>query len=119
MHELAVTQSLINSVIEECKKRDIKDLEKIVVELGSLTSYVSDSVLFYYDLLKKPFALLHDVPLEIIEIKAMIQCNDCKKKSDIDDSFVVFCKHCHSTNVKVIKGKDFIIKSLEIKGDEQ
>jgi len=118
MHELAVTQSLINSVIEECKNRNITNLEKIIVELGSLTSYVSDSVLFYYDLLKEPFELLHDVPLEIIEIKGAIQCNDCNKKTIIDDSFVIFCKHCNSTNVRVIKGKDFIIKSLEVKGDE-
>lgn len=118
MHELAVTQSLINTVLAECKKRNIIELESIIVELGSLTSYVGDSIYFYYDLLKKPYDLLQDVHLTIHEVKGTINCNACKKETIIDDSFVIMCKHCHSTDVHIVKGKEFIIKSLEIKGDE-
>jgi hydrogenase nickel insertion protein HypA len=118
MHELAVTQSLINSVLTECKNRNITKLENIIVELGSLTSYVSDSIHFYYDLLKEPYELLHDVHLIIHEVQGIIHCNACKKETTIDDSFIIMCKHCHSTDVHIVKGKEFIIKSLEIKGDE-
>ena len=118
MHELAVTQSLVDTVLEECKNRNITDLKNIIVELGSLTSYVSDSIQFYYDILKKPYELLHDVPLIIHEIQGTICCNVCNKETIIDDSFIILCKHCHSTDVHFVKGKEFIIKSLEIKGDE-
>ena len=117
MHELAVTQSLINSVIEECKKNDIKNLKKIVVDLGFFTSYVKDSVLFYFDLLKVNFEILTNVELDINEIKGKIKCKKCGKESIIDDPYFVFCKTCNSPEVEIIQGREFIIKDLIMEDD--
>lgn len=117
MHELAVTQSLINSVLEECKKNNITHVKKIVVDLGNFTSYVKDLVLFYFDLLKKDFDVLSKTELDINEIKGKIRCKECNKETMIEDPYLIFCKHCSSGDVEIITGKEFIIKELLMEDD--
>jgi len=53
MHELSITQNLIDLVAGECKKKNIIGPKKIIAELGSLTGYSKESILFYYDLFAK------------------------------------------------------------------
>ena len=118
MHELAVTQSLIQSVLTECKKNNIKDIKKIIVELGSLTSYVDESIQFYFNLLKKDIQIIKNSSLEIHVEQGKIKCKDCKKTSTVQDPYLILCQHCQSTNIEIISGKEFIIKEIEIPGDE-
>jgi len=112
MHELAVTQSLIRSVLSELEQNNVDNPKGIVVELGLLTSYVKDSILFYYDLIRKDIPSLAHVDLIIHEVPGKIICRECNTEQTIQDPYLIFCKQCHSTNVDIIQGKEFIIKKI-------
>ena len=112
MHELAVTQSLIEAIISECEKNKIKQPTKIIVDLGYFTSYAKESILMYYEIISKEFSKLNNTTLEINEIPGKIKCNQCKKNSIIKDAYMMFCTHCHSSDIKIIQGKEFIIKKI-------
>ena len=114
MHELGVTQSLIDVVKYECEKNNIVNPKRVVVELGSLTSFKKDPILFYFDILKEENPLICDTELVINEIEGVVKCFDCEKESVIEDPCLIFCMNCDSTNVEVVKGKEFIIKEIEI-----
>jgi len=115
MHELAVTQSLIDLVVGECKKNNINHPKKIIAELGSLTGYSKESIQFYYDLLSKEMPVLAGTELDIREISAEISCNSCKKKSVITEPYIVFCDKCGSRDTEIISGREFIVKEIETK----
>ena len=113
MHELSITQSRIDLVVGECKKKNINSPKKIVAELGSLTGYSKESILFYYDLLRKEIPVLAETELDILEISAEISCNSCKKKSTITEPYMVFCNKCGSQDIDIICGREFIVKEIE------
>ncbi|MBN2422589.1 hydrogenase maturation nickel metallochaperone HypA [Candidatus Woesearchaeota archaeon] len=112
MHELSITKDLIELIKSECNKNKITNPKNIVLELGSLTTYKKEPILYYYNILKKEQPLLHNSALIINEIQAEMQCNGCNKKSKIKTIYDIFCPCCDSTNIEIIQGRD--IRLLEI-----
>jgi hydrogenase nickel incorporation protein HypA/HybF len=113
MHELAVTSDLIQLVLTECKKGRITQPKKIFVDLGAFTSYSKDSVLFYYDILKKEQPLIRKTTLVVNEHPGKITCNTCKKDSTLSDPSLICCPHCHGMDIVIVGGKEFILKEIE------
>jgi len=112
MHELAITKSLIDMINCECRKNNIKKPKKVFCELGILTSFRSDPILFYFDELKKGKDILQDIELEIDEIFGRIKCNSCNQISTIKEEFILLCPNCDSSDVDIIEGQDFRIKEI-------
>lgn len=116
MHELAITNSLINLVLEECRDKKITKPRKIITELGELSPYSKDCVLFYYDLLKKDRSLISRTKLEIESVAGRIHCNCCGKESTIDNKYLIFCPDCDSFDIKLIQGNEFTLKKIDCEG---
>jgi hydrogenase nickel incorporation protein HypA/HybF len=53
MHELAVTQSMLDLVLEEARKVGAGRIQKINLVIGNLSGIVGDSVEFYFQFLSK------------------------------------------------------------------
>jgi hydrogenase nickel incorporation protein HypA/HybF len=111
MHELSITKQMIELITQECIERKIKP-SKIITELGSLCTFKKESVLFYFDVLKKEYPIIENSELAVNEIKGKVKCNKCLKESDIDDEIMLLCPLCDSCDVEIIDGKEFIIKEI-------
>ena len=53
MHELSITQSMLEIVLQQAEKAKAKKVTKINLIIGEMTGVVSDSVQFYLDILTK------------------------------------------------------------------
>ncbi len=114
MHEYAVTRSLINTIIDECEKQKGATPRKVLVELGELTSYQKESVLFFFEALKKETPLLSQTDLEIKKVSPLIYCHDCESlKTPVDLTFI-YCPDCTSNSYDVKAGKEFLLKEIEL-----
>jgi len=116
MHELTVTNTLVQMVLSECQQKKISHPQNIIVDLGLFTSYSKDSLLFYYDILKQEIPLLKDTALLIHEIPGKIQCNTCKHRSALKDPYMVLCPLCHSSDVAIVSGREFMLREIETAG---
>lgn len=114
MHESVVTRMIVDMVLSECEKNSIRRPVKVVAELGELTNYRKESVLFYYELFRKEFDLLKDAVLDIKCIKGQVLCNDCNKKSRVLEPCLIFCQSCGSYNVSIIHGKEFYVREIDV-----
>lgn len=112
MHELGITQTLIKLILVECKEHHVESPKVIELELGHLTTYKKDAIMFHYSILKKENKVLKNSNLNIREITGKIFCNDCKKESNLEDPTMIFCQLCDSSEVEIIQGKEFIIKDI-------
>ncbi|MEM4259960.1 MAG: hydrogenase maturation nickel metallochaperone HypA [Candidatus Woesearchaeota archaeon] len=113
MHELEITKELIKNLSKQCETRGIKDPKTVVTRLGKLTTYARDSIIFYFDMLKKENELLANTKLVVEHENGKIRCNTCKKESYVQQPYLIECPYCYSDNVSIIEGRSFIIKSLE------
>ncbi len=114
MHELGVTNTLIKQVLDELKERDIRKISEVVIEVGRLTSYSGESLVFYYDLLKAENERLKESSLIVEDIEPRIICKKCNKESVLTDRYMVFCPLCSSNQIKILSGHEFILKNIRV-----
>ncbi len=112
MHELAITQNLIAMIEIECKKHQIQNPTKIIVDLGLFTTYSKDSILFYFNILRKELPFLQKTKLQIKVLQGKIQCADCHSESIVKDPHIILCQKCHSFNVQILQGREIILKEI-------
>ena len=107
MHELSITQELIRKILKESKYP-----KKVVIELGDLTSYKKEPLLFYFDALKKDEERLKDAKIQIIQVPGKILCKGCNKESLTGYAVMLFCPECKSPDIEIIAGKDVLLKEI-------
>jgi hydrogenase nickel incorporation protein HypA/HybF len=110
MHELAVTESILNIALKHTPAG--KRVSTINLVIGQFSSIVDESVQFYWDTISENTPV-HGARLHFERIPAELQCLDCQHtftpgKDDFD------CPACKSSHVKVIKGEEFYVESIEV-----
>jgi len=112
VHELSVTQSLVDMVLEEAQKREIKKVTKVTIVIGELTGLESESIQFYFGVLSEN-TVAEGAELVFKKIKAQFKCGQCGNIFE-RVNFTFNCPVCGSTGVLVDKGKEFYIESIEV-----
>jgi len=112
VHELSVTQSLVDMVLEEAQKREIKKVTKVTIVIGELTGLESESIQFYFGVLSEN-TVAEGAELVFKKIKAQFKCGQCGNIFE-RVNFTFNCHVCGSTGVLVDKGKEFYIESIEV-----
>jgi len=112
MHELAVTESVLNIVCEHAKKSQAKKVTDIYLVIGRLSSIVDDSVEFYWNFISKD-TLCEGSKLHFRRIPAELVCLDCDNHYNLADELTP-CPNCGSARVRVLTGDEFNLESIEI-----
>ena len=112
MHEMGIAESLVNELVGLLKKNKGARIETVNIELGPLAGIDAEALDFAFT-----FAA-EDTPakgakLVLEKLPLMTECLDCGKsaESKLGD---LKCEFCGSGNVKIIKGREMIIKSVEL-----
>ena len=112
MHELAVTQSVLEIAIENAKKAEAKKITAINLQIGQLASLVDDSIQFYWDILSEGTIAI-GAQLIIDRIPTCMRCFDCSTVfQPIPESFD--CPNCKGFRVQVVQGDEMRIVSIDV-----
>lgn len=115
MHEMGITENILGIVLEEAKKRGGKRVTRVVLEIGELTNIVADSVEFYFELMAKGTAA-EGASLKPKLIPLTAECEVCKMTREIENlNFVCDC----GGNMRAAQGKELVIASIEVEGEEE
>ena len=109
MHELAITQSVVDAVAERLHGQRVTCVS---LEIGALSGVVADSVRFCFDLVTEG-TTLEGAALEITEPVASCECRACARVFEPDGP-IVLCP-CGSADVTVLSGQDLRIKSVQVR----
>jgi len=112
MHELSVTENILNIACQHAEQAQAKKVTDIYLVIGQLSSIVDDSVQFYWDIISKD-SLCEQSKLHFCRIPAELRCLDCNNTYILENDLIP-CPACNSTNVKVIKGNEFHLESIDI-----
>lgn len=113
MHELPVTQSIINIATEEAEKHNASKVSKIKLVVGELTGMVPECIQYYFDLLGKN-TVLEGAELKLERLPLIAECKDCKYEGKMAEFTENTCPICKSTNIRIKGGNEFYIDSMEV-----
>lgn len=111
MHELAITQSILQIATDEAQRIGASQIKVIRLKVGTLTDIVPDSVQFYLDSLT-PGTIAAGVRLETIVVPVGATCPGCGHFFVVQN-YDLNCPECGSVG-KITQGRELQVESLEV-----
>jgi len=108
MHELAITQSIVDTVLERTGGRRVITVR---LQVGALSGVVADAMRFCFDLVSRATPL-EGADLEIDEVAGKGRCRTCGDTFALRD-LILLCP-CGSADVRVIAGQELLVRSVEL-----
>ena len=108
MHELAITQSVVDMVVERTAGRRVASVQ---VRVGKLSGVVADAMRFCFDLATVDTPL-EGAELEIEAVPGQASCRTCSSEFEVSD-LILLC-HCGSADVRIIAGDELLVTSIEM-----
>ncbi len=112
MHELAITQSMLDLVLEQAEKAEARNVGKINLVIGEMTGVVGQCVQFYFDFLSKGTPA-EGASLSFKVIPTTARCRGCDKNFELKE-FDWTCPYCQSNNMEIVAGKELFVESIEV-----
>ncbi len=113
MHELPVTQGMLDVVLQAARRNGAQRVRIINLVVGDLAGILDDSVQFYFDLLSRDTpaegAILH---FERVPAEAL--CGECGRTFRAQAPLAPACPACGSPRLTVRGGREFYVESIEV-----
>lgn len=108
MHEMALTQSVVDAVCEHAAGRRVHSVK---VEVGALCAVVPDSMQFCFGLAAEG-TVADGATLDLDVRPATARCRSCEQEFVLADP-ILLCR-CGSADVEVLAGRELKILSMEV-----
>lgn len=108
MHELSITQSLIETVIGRTGQRAVTGVN---LKIGRLSGVLPDAVRFCFELVSEDTPLA-GADLRIDEPQGRIRCRSCLQTVVLPDMLLLCI--CGSADVEVTSGRELMVTSVEV-----
>lgn len=126
MHEMPVTQTLLNMALEHARGRRVTD---VYLQVGKMSAIIPDSVEVFFDYLSKD-TLAEGAKLHFTMMPVEMTCQDCGRPAELDEwadempqvimreAFSRGCE-CGSKQLRVTGGVKFGLLSIDVEPDER
>jgi hydrogenase nickel incorporation protein HypA/HybF len=108
MHELAIAESVVETVTTRIGRRRVAEVR---LRIGKLSGVSTDSLRFCFELAVRG-TTLDGAQLDIEEPSGLAHCADCGREFPLTD-LSLLCP-CGSADVTVVEGNELRIMSVEV-----
>jgi len=112
MHELAVTENLLEIALKHAEKANVKRIVGLNIVIGQLASIVDDSVQFYWDIVSQDTPA-QGASLHFRRQPAELVCLSCQTIYLLNQKNFN-CPQCGSQKVKIHTGQEFFLESIDV-----
>ena len=112
MHELGVTQSMLDIVIAQAEAVQAKKIARVNLVIGEMSNIVGDCLQFYFDFLSRD-TIASGAILSMQRVPSQFRCRNCGTVFSPNGSHWS-CPNCQQWNVEVATGQEFYIDSIEV-----
>ena len=109
MHEMSITQGIIDLCIEHAAGRRIRSLD---VEIGKLSSVVPEAIEFCFEACSRDTSL-EGAKLVIVRVPGMGLCLECGSETPLTELYGS-CKLCGSNRVTIVTGEELRVREIEV-----
>jgi hydrogenase nickel incorporation protein HypA/HybF len=112
MHELSITQNILDISVNHAREAGAKRVTDIYLVIGQWSSIVDESVQFYWSIIAKD-TLAEHARLHFRRIPAEMFCLECNHRYTPSNEELA-CPRCNSIRVKIIAGEEFYLEAIDI-----
>ena len=109
MHEMSITQGIIDLCLEHAGGRRVRSLD---VEIGELSSVVPEAIEFCFEACSQE-TLLEGATLTIIRIPGKGICQECRQETPLKELYDS-CRLCGSNRVVIVAGEELRVREIEV-----
>ena len=115
MHELMVTESLLEIALRHARDAGAGRITDLHLVIGELSSVIDDSVQFYWDIVSEGTPA-EGATLHFRRVPAEMACQECAET--YDPKVNLTCPACGSANVRIVSGQEFYLEAIEVDSAE-
>ncbi|HIE38842.1 MAG TPA: hydrogenase maturation nickel metallochaperone HypA [Anaerolineae bacterium] len=112
MHELPVTQSLLEIALRHAEEAGARRIVQLNVVIGELASIVDDSVQFYWDIISRG-TIAEGAQLHFERMPGLLRCVACGHTFPLNGRDYD-CPACGGSQVLPVGGDEFRLESIEV-----
>jgi hydrogenase nickel incorporation protein HypA/HybF len=112
MHEMTITQGILEIVLDTAAKNKAKKVSSVTLIVGSLAQVVPDCVSFYFEIMTKD-TIADGAELVIKDIPAKAECTKCGAVFEAEDMSLK-CPECGELLGRLISGRELSVESIDI-----
>lgn len=112
MHELALCQSVVQTLREQARLRDFNRVTAVRLEVGALSCVSTEAIEFCFDAVVRG-TLAEGARLELVVLPGRAWCLDCGVGFSLEERHAP-CPRCGGHRLRVAQGDEMRIKDLEV-----
>lgn len=115
MHELQVTESILDIVVRHAEANQVNKILSIQLRIGELSDLEDEWIQRYFDYLSKE-TIAAGAKLKIERSPVVMECNDCSNRYEVDmkKNQDIRCPECGGKENTFISGREYYIKDMEV-----
>lgn len=116
MHELSVTEKILDIVVKHAEKNRVSRIVSITLHIGELSDLEKEWVQHYFDYLSED-TVAAGAELKIEKIPIVLKCNKCGETLRVckDQLGGTDCPGCGiSGDFSLVSGREYYIKKMEV-----
>ena len=115
MHELQVTQSILETVLAYARQNEVEKIFRIHLIIGVLNDFQREWIQRYFDYLSKG-SPAEGAQIAVERVEPGFRCNTCGRRFEVNLRSMdrVRCPDCGEENVRLERGTEFFIRDMEV-----
>jgi len=111
MHELSLSQSIVDLVAECARKEGMHSVTRVVVEIGVAAGVEMEALKFCFDAVAAGSSI-QGATLHIDAVPLAARCEGCGGEFQ-PEGIVASCPACGSYAFRILKGRELRVKSFD------
>ena len=114
MHELSVTQSILEIALDYAARGQATQVVEIQLQIGEVSDFDDEWFQRYFDFVSKG-TIAEGAKLRISRVPARMQCDRCSFIFPLDKAtWNTQCPSCQSKETHLLSGREFRVESPEV-----
>lgn len=112
MHELAITQSILDIAQKAAAEHSVQRIREIRIKIGDYSGVVPQCIQYYFDVISQN-TVAQGAKLKMERLPIVMRCEACRWEGEMDKHHIQ-CPACGGTQLKLLQGREFYVESLEV-----
>lgn len=110
MHELAIVEALLETIVPKAKENGAKKILAVNFHIGEMSGIVPSCIHEYFALAGRG-TIAEGAEINLKQVPAEILCQDCGYRG-VPDRTDYCCPECRSLSIRLVSGREYFIESI-------